>query len=443
MRDGGPDHAAPTAADGITDHGSVHTSLDEQTFRDASRVVQLWVLVVGLVALAVPIVVSVREGFGLSVATLATAAALVLASAGHIELGRLLDRAAREQQRPHKGLSAWAMACVVLLPGWYVLPVIALTYAHAWWRDRHLPKWKWMGSALYMVLATMAARAVQHATGVGVGLTTGSSIVGVALVAASCLTFMVVESGLLVCFVYLNRVQGESWLRRTLSDPLFYATEFGVLSLGALTGLVATVGGWYVLLVAPLFLLMQQAVLHRPLQERADIDAKTGALHYRVWLRWAASEVARLTGEGRPWAVLFADIDHFHRYNQTHGHLGGDRALAATADAIRGALPPGTLVGRFGGEEFCALLPGAADATALAAAERVRLRVNGMRPPSLPAQITVSIGVACVPAGDRPASVPAVVAHADQALYEAKRAGRDCSRLWSSEAGPDAAVDPS
>jgi len=442
MRDGGSHHVVPTTIDAGSYHGSVHTSLDEQTFRDASPIVQLWVVVVGLVAVALPIVVSLRAGFDVSLAALGTAAALVLASAGNIELGRLLDRAAREQQRPHKGLSAWAMACVVLLPAWYVLPVIALTYAHAWWRDRHLPKWKWMGSALYMVLATMAARGVQHATAVGIGLTTGPSIAGVALVAASCLTFMIVESGLLVCFVYLNRVQGETWLRRTLSDPLFYATEFGVLSLGALTGLVATVGGWYVLLVAPLFLLMQQAVLHRPLQERADIDAKTGALHYRVWLRWATSEVVRLTAERQPWAVLFADIDHFHRFNQDQGHLGGDRALAATADAIRGALPPGTLVGRFGGEEFCALLPGAGDATALSAAERVRLRVNGMRPPSIPAQITVSIGVACVPAGDRSSTVPAVVAHADQALYEAKQAGRDCCRLWSDDAHPDA-VEPS
>jgi diguanylate cyclase (GGDEF)-like protein len=439
MRDGGSNRAALTAGDGGSYPGSVRTTLDEQTFRDASPIVQLWVLVVGLAAVAIPIVLSALEGFDLSGPPVATAVALVLASAGNIELGRLLDRAAREQQRPHKGLSAWAMACTVLLPAWYVLPVIALTYGHAWSRDRHLPPWKWIGSALYMVLAAMAARSVQHATSTGVGLTIGPSLVGVLLVAASCLTFMIVESGLLVSFVLLNRVQDESWLRRTLSDPLFYATEFGVLSLGVLTGMVAQVGGWYVLLVAPLFLLMQQAVLHRPLQERADTDAKTGALQYRVWLRSAAQEATRLTGERRPWAVLFADIDHFHRFNQTHGHLGGDRALAATSDAIRDALPPGTLIGRFGGEEFCALLPGAVDATALAAADRVRLRVNGMGPPAIPAQITVSIGVACVTPGDRTSSVPTVVARADRALYRAKRAGRDCSRLWNGDADAEPA----
>jgi len=289
-----------------------------------------------------------------------------------------------------------------------------------------------------MVLAALVARAVQHAPASGIGLDVGPSVVGMALVVASCLAFMTVESGLLITFVMLNRTHAELWLRRTLTDPLFFATEFGVLSLGALTGLVADIAGWYVLLVAPLFLLMQQAVLHRPLQERADIDAKTGALHYRVWLRAATAEVARLTAERRPWAILFTDIDHFHRFNQAHGHLGGDRALAAAADATRDALPPGTMIGRFGGEEFCALLPGAVDATALAAAERVRLRVSGMRPPAIPEQITVSIGVAGVPAGDPRTSVPTAVARADEALYVAKRSGRDCCRLWTGDpAEPD------
>jgi diguanylate cyclase (GGDEF)-like protein len=360
----------------------------------------------------------------------------MLASVCNVELGRLLDRTARDQQRPHKGLSAWAIAAVILLPAWYLIPIIAFTYTHAWLRDRSLPRWKWIGSAAYMVLAALVARLVQQIPSGGIGLDVGSSLGGVALVVASCLLFMATESSLLVCFVLFNRPHEEAWLRRTLTDPLFFATEFGVLTLGAITGLVAAAGGWYVLLVAPLFLLMQQAVLHRPLQERADIDAKTGTLHYRVWYRSASLEVQRLTAERRPWAVLFADLDHFHDFNQRHGHLIGDQALAVTADAIRAALPPGTLIGRFGGEEFCALLPGAVGATGLAAAERVRLRVNGMRSPLVAERITVSIGVGIVPGGETGTSVSDAMDRADSALYLAKQSGRDCCRLSDGSPGP-------
>lgn len=430
--DGGPVGAARTPEPGRFSAGRAdgqQDTLEEQTFAEARRVVQGWVLLTIAAALALPLLRSAHHGFDVTGRNIGVALGLMLASVCNVELGRLLDRAARDQQRPHKGLSAWAMATTILLPAWYLIPVIAFTYTHAWLRDRHLPKWKWIGSASYMVLAALVARLVQRIPTGGVGLTVGSSLTGVGLVIASCLLFMTVESSLLVMFVLLNRSHEEIWLRRTLTDPLFFATEFGVLALGAITGLVADVGGWYVLLVAPLFLLVQQAVLHRPLKERADIDAKTGVLQYRVWYRSATVEVQRLAVEGRPWAVLFADIDHFHRFNQRHGHLGGDRALAATAETIRAALPPGTLIGRFGGEEFCALLPGAVAATGLAAAERVRMRVGGMCSPLVPDRITVSIGVGVVAGGQGRTTVSEAMDIADRALYLAKQSGRDCCRV--------------
>jgi diguanylate cyclase (GGDEF)-like protein len=427
-------------ADRFAGATGVPGTLDDQRFADARPVVKAFLLATLLAALVLPLVRSAAAGFRLSVPNVGIALALMLASAANVEIGRLLDKAAREQQRPHKGLSAWAMASVILLPAWYLLPVIAFTYTHAWLRDRHLPRWKWAGSASYMVLAALVARVIQQLPGDGVGLDTRPSILGVGLVVASCLLFMAVEALFLSTFVALNRPQDEMWLRRTLADPLFYATELGVLTLGAVTGLVADAGGWFVLLVAPLFLLMQQAVLHRPLQERADQDSKTGVLHYRAWLRAAAAEAQHLVMERRPWAVLFADIDHFHHFNQTHGHLGGDQALGATADAIRRALPPGTLIGRFGGEEFCALLPGAVRSSGLAAAERVRLRVSAMRPPLLPGRITVSIGVGLVEPGERDATVARALALADRALYRAKQDGRDCCRAVDGSSAGDGPV---
>lgn len=437
-REGGPlENAWTPNQDRFAGESGIPGTLDDQRFADARPVVRVFVVATLAAALALPLLRSSQAGFRLTLPNVGIALALMLASAANVEIGRLLDKAAREQQRPHKGLSAWAMASVILLPAWYLIPVIAFTFIHAWLRDRHLPRWKWAGSASYMVLAALLARVIQQIPGDGVGLNTRPSILGAGLVLASCLLFMAVESLFLTTFVALNRPHGEMWLRRTLTDPLFYATELGVLTLGAVTGLVAAAGGWFVLLVSPLFLLMQQAVLHRPLQERADQDAKTGVLHYRAWHRAAVSEAEHLVMERRPWAVLFADIDHFHQFNQTHGHLGGDQALGATADAIRRALPPGTLIGRFGGEEFCALLPGAVRASALAAAERVRTRVSGMRPPLLPGRITVSIGVGVMAAGDREATVARGLALADRALYRAKQDGRDCCRAVDGQPNGD------
>ena len=139
-----------------------------------------------------------------------TAAVLVAGSAASVEWGRFLEGRVRVGQRPHKGLSAWAMAAVVLLPAVWVLPVVAGVYAYARWRAMRVPLWKWVTSGAILVVAALAAGQVP---GIGpgdapVGLASGPA--GVAAAVAAVLVFLVVESVLLLGCARLceNRMSG-------------------------------------------------------------------------------------------------------------------------------------------------------------------------------------------------------------------------------------------
>jgi len=140
---------------------------------------------------------------------------------------------------------------------------------------------------------------------------------------------------------------------------------------------------------------------------------------------------------GRPISLLFMDIDRFKEFNDTHGHAAGDRVLKATAQVIRGAMQrPLDFCGRWGGEEFVAVLPETTEEEASAVAERIRTSARKMRIKSrgviLP-EITLSIGIAC--SGPSTASPMDLIDRADRAMLQAKEAGRDrvvCSRKTDS-----------
>lgn len=124
----------------------------------------------------------------------------------------------------------------------------------------------------------------------------------------------------------------------------------------------------------------------------------------------------------RPVAFLMIDIDHFKRYNDRYGHPAGDELLRQVGDAIRASLRMGDVAYRFGGEEFSVLLPDADATIGHAVAERVRAGVSAILPPPGGTAVTVSVGVSSAAVAQPP---DAIVTAADQALYSAKRAGRD------------------
>ncbi len=160
--------------------------------------------------------------------------------------------------------------------------------------------------------------------------------------------------------------------------------------------------------------------------EQASIDSLTGLMNRRNF----QTRIRSLRRVGTPFALVMADIDHFKRVNDAHGHETGDRALKTFADVARSSLREGDLIARWGGEEFSFAFVNLDPKGACAAIDRIRLELAGRLSTSDLPRFTVSFGV--VSAAEC-ASLEDAVRHADDALYLAKARGRDCSVIADTE----------
>jgi diguanylate cyclase (GGDEF)-like protein len=153
----------------------------------------------------------------------------------------------------------------------------------------------------------------------------------------------------------------------------------------------------------------------------ATHDSLTNVLNARAFANELAQELGRHRRYGRPLAVIYLDLDDFKRVNDAHGHATGDAVLRLVADAMRSAVRQADMVGRLGGDEFGVLMPETDGAVAHAAASRLAagIRTVFRGTPS----VTASVGVVAV-AGTEAGSDD-LLRRADQAMYEAKRAGKD------------------
>jgi len=155
------------------------------------------------------------------------------------------------------------------------------------------------------------------------------------------------------------------------------------------------------------------------LLHQAVTDPLTGLSNYRKFIEALDAEIKRAQRTGRPFALLFLDVDKLKIINDRFGHIAGNQALCRVANAVRGSCRAIDTVARFGGDEFAAILPEAEKDAAHRVAERVAARLAADRdgPP-----LTVSAGVAVYPTdGDRTESL---MSAADSVLYEAKRRDR-------------------
>ena len=173
---------------------------------------------------------------------------------------------------------------------------------------------------------------------------------------------------------------------------------------------------------------LQQRIQNRHLasQDQAMHDALTG-LYNRHYLQHHLPRLhARAQESGRPPALIVCDLDHFKQVNDRYGHQAGDDVLRTVAARLAGGVRTPDLVTRFGGEEFIVLLPDADIDSAMQIAERLRMAVAGT-PITLaceqPVTITASFGVSTVLWDE--GNVEAALHRADEALYRAKRQGRN------------------
>jgi diguanylate cyclase (GGDEF)-like protein len=162
-------------------------------------------------------------------------------------------------------------------------------------------------------------------------------------------------------------------------------------------------------------------------EEAAFTDHLTGLANRRRFERQLEREVSRTLRYERPFSLLMLDIDNFKLVNDTFGHNAGDDAIRRLSKALQEGTRGIDLASRIGGEEFAILLVETDQEAAMEVAERLRLAIRDTNIP-LAGRITASFGVAECPSSAQTAT--ALLAAADRALYEAKRAGRDKVVAW-------------
>jgi len=189
--------------------------------------------------------------------------------------------------------------------------------------------------------------------------------------------------------------------------------------------------------------------LKQKILELAGTDVLTGLLNRRALMERMDQEIKRSRRENNSFSLILSDIDYFKKVNDTFGHQAGDLVLRKFSDQLTTLTRPYDFVGRYGGEEFIACLPGAGDSQAEAIAERMRKRVEAMTimlpDDSKPVRVTASFGVASLRtnSGD---TLDSLIKRADDALYRAKDDGRnrvltsnemDLSKLLEDRYHPD------
>jgi diguanylate cyclase (GGDEF)-like protein len=335
-------------------------------------------------------------------------------------------------------VGVWAIASAFVLPAGPCVAFNVVLHTYIWFRQ-----YKPTGTQLCRRVLTVSVYLLS-------GLTANALVAGRAMRlthdvwSPTVILWMVAG---IVAFTVVNRVLiGVSWVLRgvkprelldTWDETL---TEYADLCLGGLVTAAVVIQPWLTPLVLVPMVALQRASLVRRLEQVAITDAKTGLLNGIGWEHMAQRELTRSERENSPLAVVMVDIDYFKLVNDRYGHLVGDEVLKGIGDLIASELRGYDSAGRFGGEEFVAILPKSSDVEALAVAERIRQRIadaklSQMTDFPIPEEqdfITVSIGVAVTPTDGL--EVTDLLHAADTALYAAKEGGRN--RVELARRGP-------
>ncbi len=172
---------------------------------------------------------------------------------------------------------------------------------------------------------------------------------------------------------------------------------------------------------------LHNSQMYDRIKELSYKDGMTGLHNYRFFRMRMKEEIARARRENNNVSLLIADVDFFKNYNDTLGHPAGDDVLRQVSNILQRSVRDNDIVCRYGGEEFALILPGAGKEGAVALAERIRAKVEStpfFREDIQPnKKLTISIGIATFP--EDAVTEEDLIFEADQALYHAKKAGRN------------------
>jgi diguanylate cyclase (GGDEF)-like protein len=388
------------------------------------------VAVVAVNLLAIALATQAGLGSGRSLALLGI---LVACEAATVEFSK---RAGEVTGLAKDVYGVWELPVAILLPPLYALVVPILRLALVQWRiQRSARLHRRIFTAAVVGLAYGAASLVFHGLmgsppGVPVA-PSGEAFAWILAVAIAGVVKWAADMGLM-----LPALKGSypGKVREMLLGGEAVQNDAAELCVAVLVTFAIAVSLPTIVFAVPLAALLQRSSRHAQLVTASRIDSKTGLLNAATWERESAAEVARAVRTRTPLALALVDIDHFKGVNDTFGHLTGDRALKAIARTFRIFLRDYDLIGRFGGEEFAIVLPQTSALDAYGIAERIRKHIAvapldvGDLQDGRHVRVTVSIGVAALgaPWDTRTGSqITDLLATADRALYEAKRAGRD------------------
>jgi diguanylate cyclase (GGDEF)-like protein len=368
-------------------------------------------------------------------------ALLVVVAIAHLEASSGIERLREvsSEGSPHNHLqSVWFFAAVLLLPPPLIGALLTVSYAYLWirvYRKRavlHRKVFSWAT----VVLACAAAYAVLAAIYPGEGepfATVLNGPLGLAAIVAAGALYRLVNYGLVVLVILLTNPDRPA--RKALghaSDQLMIA---GAVGLATGFAIVLTTRPWWTPLLIITVLALHTGLLLPQFRDASRTDAKTGLFDPTFWAERAADELDRARRLDGRLGVLLLDLDLFKRINDRHGHLAGDAVLRAVADAIRHSVRGHDMVGRYGGEEFAVVLPGLGRADVAQTAERIREAIASLTVTVIDLDgrqrtiggLTASVGAAIFP--EHGEDKTTLLLAADAALYEAKDAGRDRTRV--------------
>jgi diguanylate cyclase (GGDEF)-like protein len=407
----------------------------------------LYVIAVSVAAAAAAAIAAV--GLSFQARQLILFGVLLCCGLGSVEATRRIDYSQGGIVRDL--LTVWCLPVAILLPPFYALivpgPLLALTQL----RVHRGIVYRRVFSAASIALAYGAASWVFHslplqAAGPSPGEAGHAALWCLAVAGCDVLAWSINNTLIAVAIKASDRTARirELFSREALHGDYIQWTVAVLVTLAAAISPVLLAFAW------PTVLVLRRGMMHKQLVSRTRIDPKTGLLNAEAWEREATAVSTRAARTGAPLAVALVDIDHFKSVNDRYGHLVGDQALRTVSERLTQMTRPGDLVGRFGGEEFVLLLLNASTDDAYRIAERLRLSFdNAPISTSTPGgaavtvDLTVSIGVATLSdAVGR--TLTDMMAAADAALYEAKRAGRNRTFAVTdtSPAGPLTADEP-
>ncbi|HEX6355599.1 GGDEF domain-containing protein [Actinophytocola sp.] len=353
----------------------------------------------------------------------ALAGVILAAALVQDEITRRMRPGGRESA-PHIGAamaSVWSLAAAVTVHLMLAIALVLALYAY-----RHLRgQQDLLGEAGAIACSVTAAHFVASA-GAWATPSPQANTAGVLAIAAAGAAHLVATHAAAAIAGLLNGEPG-SLLGRATDIGL----EAALLTVGGITGALATGGPLVVFAAVPVVVTLYGAAVTQQLEDEASIDQKTGLATAASWQAHADRAFATAAPDRRPIGVLMVDLDYFKRLNDTYGHPAGDDVLAAVGACLRSQLRQSDLGGRFGGEEFTVLLPDTDIIDTMTTAERIRTEISSLRVPTVDnhgrhtviTDVTASIGAATYP--HHGTTLQDCLRVADDHVYQAKQQGRN------------------